>query len=111
MIRFSRSGEKQAPLSACDGDLCSTAAPLTCATAHGDIRRCADVDVSTELRLQGHVSVFPPSWLSIRLVCASAEWKMSIHGAESRPSLTNSVLIQRADKYQQSWRDRVICDI
>lgn len=62
---FSRRGEKQSPRSACDGDLCNTAAPLTCATAHGDIRRRADVDVRTELRLQGHVSAFSPTLGSV----------------------------------------------
>lgn len=34
--------------------------PSSGATAHGDIRRCSDVDVRTELKLQGHVSGSPP---------------------------------------------------
>lgn len=42
------------------------------------------MDVRTELSLHGRVSgPPPPTRLSSRLVCASAEWKMNLHGAES----------------------------
>lgn len=82
-IRFSRQNgvAKQDPRSACDGDLSGTAAPLTCATAHGDICMCADADVRTELRLQGHVSGSPstPGSVSVWFVHQqSAKWAFMV---------------------------------